>query len=31
MPGFAPAIDYLPNTTDWYGRWRLAANAATTT
>ncbi|HKX09898.1 MAG TPA: Rieske 2Fe-2S domain-containing protein [Stellaceae bacterium] len=24
----APArFDYLPNTTDWHGRWRLAANA----
>ena len=24
----APAqFDYLPNTTDWFGRWRLAANA----
>ncbi len=27
MPGFAPRIEYLPNTTDWYGRWRPAANA----
>ena len=25
MPGFQRAFDYLPNTTDWYGRWRLAA------
>lgn len=25
IPGFAPAIDYLPNTTDWYGRWRPKA------
>ena len=23
MPGFQRAFDYLPNTTDWYGRWRL--------
>jgi hypothetical protein len=23
MPGFGRAFDYLPNTTDWYGRWRL--------
>jgi phenylpropionate dioxygenase-like ring-hydroxylating dioxygenase large terminal subunit len=23
MPGFKRAFDYLPNTTDWYGRWRL--------
>jgi phthalate 4,5-dioxygenase oxygenase subunit len=23
MPGFARRFDYLPNTTDWYGRWRL--------
>ena len=23
MPGFERAFDYLPNTTDWYGRWRL--------
>ena len=21
-----PATDYLPNTTDWYGRWRLTVN-----
>jgi phthalate 4,5-dioxygenase len=27
IPGFAPAIDYLPNTTDWYGRWRPKARA----
>ncbi len=26
-PG-AGVFDYLPNTTDWYGRWRLAQNAA---
>ncbi len=23
MPGFQRAFDHLPNTTDWYGRWRL--------
>jgi phthalate 4,5-dioxygenase oxygenase subunit len=23
MPGFQRAFDYLPNETDWYGRWRL--------
>jgi phenylpropionate dioxygenase-like ring-hydroxylating dioxygenase large terminal subunit len=28
MPGAVPVLDYLPNTTDWYGRWRPAANAA---
>jgi phthalate 4,5-dioxygenase oxygenase subunit len=27
IPGFAPAVDYLPNTTDWYGRWRPQARA----
>ncbi|HYF17818.1 MAG TPA: Rieske 2Fe-2S domain-containing protein [Ramlibacter sp.] len=27
IPGFAPSIDYLPNTTDWYGRWRPQARA----
>ena len=27
LPGFAPTIDYLPNTTDWYGRWRPRARA----
>jgi len=27
IPGFAPAVDYLPNTTDWYGRWRPKARA----
>ena len=25
IPGFAPNIDYLPNTNDWYGRWRPVA------
>jgi len=24
MPGFSRAFNYMPNTTDWYGRWRLA-------
>jgi phenylpropionate dioxygenase-like ring-hydroxylating dioxygenase large terminal subunit len=28
IPGFTPAFDYLPNTTDWYGRWRLAGSEA---
>ena len=23
MPGFQRQFDYLPNDTDWYGRWRL--------
>ena len=23
MPGFQRAFDYLPNTSDWHGRWRL--------
>ena len=23
LPGFARRFDYLPNTTDWYGRWRI--------
>jgi phthalate 4,5-dioxygenase len=27
MPGGEP-IEYLPNSTDWYGRWRPTANAA---
>jgi phthalate 4,5-dioxygenase oxygenase subunit len=26
VPGARPTFDYLPNTTDWHGRWRLAAN-----
>jgi phthalate 4,5-dioxygenase oxygenase subunit len=26
--GVANFSDFLPNTTDWYGRWRSAANAA---
>jgi phthalate 4,5-dioxygenase oxygenase subunit len=25
--GFTMDVHFLPNTTDWYGRWRLAANA----
>jgi phenylpropionate dioxygenase-like ring-hydroxylating dioxygenase large terminal subunit len=27
IPGFAPAIDYLPDSTDWYGRARPRARA----
>jgi phthalate 4,5-dioxygenase oxygenase subunit len=27
IPGSRPAMDFLPNTTDWYGRWRPEANA----
>jgi phthalate 4,5-dioxygenase oxygenase subunit len=27
IPGSRPAMDFLPNTTDWYGRWRPQANA----
>jgi phthalate 4,5-dioxygenase len=23
MPGFSRVFDYIPNTTDWHGRWRL--------
>ena len=26
MPGAAPAMNYLPDTTDWLGRWRLKGN-----
>ena len=26
IPGTKPEIDYLPASTDWYGRWRPAAN-----
>ena len=26
IPGTAAALEYLPSTTDWLGRWRLAAN-----
>ena len=28
IPGAKPAIDYLRPSTDWFGRWRPAANAA---
>ncbi|MEZ5660671.1 MAG: hypothetical protein R3E83_19840 [Burkholderiaceae bacterium] len=28
LGGARPDSVYLPNTTDWYGRWRLAANAS---
>ncbi|MFL5255728.1 MAG: hypothetical protein ACJ8AI_23085, partial [Rhodopila sp.] len=28
IPGAKPVLDYLPNTTDWYGRWRPASNAS---
>jgi phenylpropionate dioxygenase-like ring-hydroxylating dioxygenase large terminal subunit len=28
MPGLRFSNEYLPNTTDWYGRWRLKANAS---
>jgi phthalate 4,5-dioxygenase len=28
LPGSKLTMDFLPNTTDWYGRWRLAGNAA---
>jgi hypothetical protein len=26
LPGSRLTMDFLPNTTDWYGRWRLAGN-----
>lgn len=26
LAGSKPVAEYLPNTTDWYGRWRLKAN-----
>jgi phthalate 4,5-dioxygenase len=26
VPGSRLGFDYLPNTTDWYGRWRLSQN-----
>src|SRR5262249_48360548 len=26
LPGSTLTMDFLPNTTDWYGRWRLAGN-----
>ena len=28
IPGARAVLDYLPNTTDWYGRWRPAAKAS---
>ena len=28
IPGAVPVLDYQPNSTDWHGRWRPAANAA---
>jgi phthalate 4,5-dioxygenase len=28
LPGFARVFDHVPNTTDWYGRWRLKGNGA---
>ena len=28
IPGAKPEIDYLPTTTDWYGRWRPVAREA---
>jgi phthalate 4,5-dioxygenase len=28
VPGSRLGFDYLPNTTDWYGRWRLSQNPA---
>ncbi|HEX2939710.1 MAG TPA: Rieske 2Fe-2S domain-containing protein, partial [Rhodopila sp.] len=28
IPGAIPDLEYLPATTDWYGRWRPAARAA---
>ena len=27
LPGIAMGNEFLPNTTDWYGRWRLKASA----
>ena len=27
LPGFQRVFDHEPNTTDWYGRWRLKGNA----
>src|SRR4029453_18373159 len=26
IPGLKPEVEYLPNTNDWFGRWRLKAN-----
>jgi phenylpropionate dioxygenase-like ring-hydroxylating dioxygenase large terminal subunit len=28
VPGLVEAVDYLPNTTDWLGRWRPTGNAS---
>ncbi|MEI9852493.1 MAG: hypothetical protein WDN24_18345 [Sphingomonas sp.] len=28
MPGTQGGVDFLPNSSDWFGRWRLAANAS---
>ena len=28
IPGYKPDPDYLPNTSDWLGRWRLKADAS---
>jgi len=28
IPGATPAIDFQPNSTDWYGRWRPVQNAS---
>lgn len=28
IPGLSFVQDFLPNTTDWYGRWRLRANVS---
>ena len=28
LPGFQRVFDHQPNTTDWYGRWRLKGNAS---
>ncbi|HTG25207.1 MAG TPA: (2Fe-2S)-binding protein, partial [Reyranella sp.] len=25
IPGLKPEVEYLPNTSDWFGRWRLVA------
>jgi phthalate 4,5-dioxygenase len=27
LPGFQRVFDHMPNTTDWYGRWRLKGNS----
>jgi hypothetical protein len=28
LPGSKLTMDFVPNATDWYGRWRLSGNAA---